>query len=114
MALGGIVTGGVPSRDSVPRTLMPREFVLKRSAVDVIGRESLDRMNAMGAGVMAKATPVEPARFGSSARAKTAVYVVDWDQVPPPSRNEIVYMIGNDIQHGGSIRQWVKRVVAGG
>ncbi|MCJ2108629.1 phage tail tape measure protein [Methylobacterium sp. E-041] len=114
MATGGMVTGGVPNRDSVPRTLMPGEFVLKRSAVDVIGRESLDRMNAMGAGVMAKAPPVERERFGSSARAETSVYVVDRDQVPPPSRNEIIHMIGDDIQRGGSIRQLVKRVAAGG
>ncbi|GJD32832.1 Membrane-bound lytic murein transglycosylase F [Methylobacterium adhaesivum] len=113
MATGGLVTGGVPNRDSVPRTLMPGEFVLKRSAVDVIGRESLDRMNAMGAGVMAKAPPVEPTRFGSSARAETSVYVVDRDQVPVPSRNEIVHMIGDDIQRGGAIRQLVKRVAAG-
>ncbi|GJE81071.1 phage tail tape measure protein [Methylorubrum thiocyanatum] len=114
MALGGMVTGGVPNRDSVPRTLMPGEFVLKRSAVDVIGRETLDRMNTMGAGVMAKAPPVEPTRFASSAKAETAVYVVDRDQVPPPGPNEIVYAIGDNIQKGGTIRQLIKRVAAGG
>ncbi|MEN3238973.1 phage tail tape measure protein [Methylobacterium ajmalii] len=114
MATGGLVTGGVPNRDSVPRTLMPGEFVLKRSAVDVIGRESLDRMNAMGAGVMAKAPQVEPARFGNSARAETSVYVVDRDQVPPPGPNEIVHIIGSDIQRGGAIKQLIKRVSAGG
>ena len=114
MALGGMVTGGIPNRDSVPRTLMPGEFVLKRSAVDVIGRETLDRMNTMGAGVMAKAPPVEPARFASSARAETAVYVVDRDQVPQPGPNEIVYAIGDNIMKGGTIRQLIKRVTAGG
>lgn len=113
MALGGMVTGGIPNRDSVPRTLMPGEFVLKRSAVDVIGRETLDRMNTMGAGVMAKAPPVEPARFASSAKAETAVYVVDRDQVPPPGPHEIVYAIGDNIQKGGTIRQLIKRVTAG-
>lgn len=113
MALGGMVTGGVPNRDSVPRTLMPGEFVLKRSAVDVIGRETLDRMNTMGAGVMAKAPPVEPARFASSARAETAVYVVDRDQVPQPGPNEIVHFIGDNIMRGGTIKQLIKRVQAG-
>lgn len=93
---------------------MPGEFVLKRSAVDVIGRETLDRMNTMGAGVMAKAPPVEPTRFASSAKAETAVYVVDRDQVPPPGPNEIVYAIGDNIQKGGTIRQLIKRVAAGG
>ncbi|MEZ0250697.1 MAG: phage tail tape measure C-terminal domain-containing protein, partial [Methylobacteriaceae bacterium] len=114
MALGGMVTGGVPNRDSVPRTLMPGEFVLKRSAVDVIGRETLDRMNTMGAGVMAKAPPVEPARFASSSRAESNVYVVDRDQVPQPGPSDFVYAIGENIQRGGTIRQLIKRVTAGG
>jgi hypothetical protein len=114
MALGGMVTGGIPNRDSVPRTLMPGEFVLKRSAVDVIGRETLDRMNTMGAGVMAKAPPVEPARFASSSRAESNVYVVDRDQVPQPGPNEIVYAIGDNIIKGGSIKTLIKRVAAGG
>ena len=114
MALGGMVTGGVPNRDSVPRTLMPGEFVLKRSAVDVIGRETLYRMNTMGAGVMAKAPPVEPARFASSSRAESNVYVVDRDQVPQPGPNEIVHFIGDNIMRGGTIKQLIKRVQAGG
>ncbi|MCY1642119.1 phage tail tape measure protein [Methylorubrum sp. SL192] len=114
MALGGMVTGGVPNRDSVPRTLMPGEFVLKRSAVDVIGRETLDRMNTMGAGVMAKAPPVEPTRFASSSRAESNVYVVDRDQVPQPGPSDFVYAIGENIQRGGSIKTLIKRVTAGG
>ncbi len=71
-------------------------------------------MNAMGAGVMAKAPQVEPARFGNSARAETSVYVVDRDQVPSPGPNEIVHIIGSDIQRGGAIKQLIKRVSAGG
>ncbi|MFE1602999.1 phage tail tape measure protein [Methylobacterium sp. ID0610] len=114
MATGGLVTGGVPNRDSVPRTLMPGEFVLKRSAVDVIGRETLDRMNAMGAGVMAKAPPVEPSRFGGNrAEANANVYVVAPEAVPQPGPNDFVAAIGDNIQRGGAIRTLIKRVAAG-
>jgi hypothetical protein len=114
MATGGLVTGGTPNRDSVARTLMPGEFVLKRSAVDVIGRDSLDRMNAMGAGVMAKAPPVERERFASSARAETSVYVVGQEQVPPPGPNDVVHYITENISRGGAVKQLIKRVAAGG
>lgn len=112
MANGGLVTGGVANRDSVPRTLMPGEFVLKRSAVDVIGRDSLERMNALGAGVVAKAQPVEPARMGSST-AQANVYVVAPDQAPVPGPNDIVHAIADNMQRGGVITRLVKAVSAG-
>jgi hypothetical protein len=40
--------GGVMMRDSVPALLEPGEFVMKKSAVDSIGRSSMERMNATG------------------------------------------------------------------
>lgn len=114
MAQGGLVTGGVPNRDSVPRTLMPGEFVLKRSAVDAIGRDSLERMNNLGAGIVARAQPVEPARLGgSSASANANVYVVAPDQAPIPGPNDIVHHVADNLQRGGVISKLVKAVSAG-
>lgn len=40
--------GGVMMRDSLPALLEPGEFVMKKSSVDSIGRNSLERMNATG------------------------------------------------------------------
>lgn len=48
MAEGGLVTGGVPGRDSVPSMLMPGEFVLNRNAVSNLGLGNLTAMNNGG------------------------------------------------------------------
>lgn len=89
---------------------MPGELVLKRSAVDVIGRETLDRMNTMG--VMAKAPPGGTGPVRQLGASRDHGPWVDRDQVP--GRNAIVHMIGDDLQRGGSIRQLIKRVAVGG
>jgi hypothetical protein len=46
MADGGPVTGGIPGQDSVPRMLMPGEYVLSKPAVDRVGMGALDALNA--------------------------------------------------------------------
>lgn len=112
MATGGIVTGGVENRDSVPRTLTPGEFVLKRSAVDVIGRDSLDRMNTMGASMVARSPAVERDRFANSALAAANVYVVPSDQVPPPDRNTVVHWINDTLEKNGSTAPLVKSITS--
>lgn len=45
---GGLVPGRGPDRDSVPATLTPGEFVLRRRAVDAIGVENLKKLNDGG------------------------------------------------------------------
>jgi len=80
--------------------------------VDVIGRETFDRMNTMGAGVMAKAPPGGTGPVRQLGAGRVHGPWVDRDQVP--GRNAIVHMIGDDLQRGGSIRQLIKRVAVGG
>lgn len=45
MAAGGPIVGGVPGLDSVPKWLMPGEYVLSKGAVDRIGPAALDAIN---------------------------------------------------------------------
>lgn len=52
MAEGGLVTGGVPDKDSVPAMLMPGEVVITKEAV---GRVGADRLLALNKGVRAGA-----------------------------------------------------------
>jgi hypothetical protein len=44
-AEGGVVTGGIPGKDSVNAMLMPGEFVLKRNIVNSLGVSVLDKLN---------------------------------------------------------------------
>jgi TP901 family phage tail tape measure protein len=114
MATGGHVDGGVPNRDSVTRRLMPGEFVLRRSAVQAMGRDNLESINAMGNSMVSKAPQMSIAGLGApSARAQSNVYVVSPEAKPPPSRNDIVYMVGEDIQTGGQLAKLIKSTVAG-
>ena len=50
-ALGGTIkryAGGGANRDSVLARFAPGEFVMRTSAVEAVGRENLERINAMG------------------------------------------------------------------
>jgi len=47
-ASGGLITGGVSGKDSVPVAAMPGEFVLRQSAVRSIGLDNVRQMNTSG------------------------------------------------------------------
>lgn len=117
MAGGGAIPGlnaSNDNRDSVDIKAMPGEYLLRKSAVDAIGRDTLDQVNSLGGQMVSRAPQVSPStRFGG-ATASTSVYVVDRDQVPPPGPNEVVHFIGENIQRGGAIRQLIKQVQARG
>ncbi|MCI0726422.1 MAG: phage tail tape measure protein [Chloroflexi bacterium] len=42
---GGLITGGIPGRDSVLRWLMPGEYVVRKRAVDRLGLDALRTIN---------------------------------------------------------------------
>jgi len=49
---GGLVPGGKGTHDDYPATLQEGEYVIRRRAVDKIGVDNLQRMNAAGGGVV--------------------------------------------------------------
>ena len=117
MAGGGGVPGtdaALSMRDSKPILAQPGEYLLRRSAVDAIGRENLDQVNALGGAMVNRAPKVDAGQRFGGASAQSNVYVVDREQVPPPSANDVVHMIGDNIQRGGAIRQLIKSVSARG
>ncbi len=104
---------GVANRDSVPAMLMPGEFVLRKSAVDAIGKDKLEEVNALGGQVVSRAPKVEPGQIGGSASANANVYVVAPDQAPIPGPDDIVHAIADNMQKKGTITKLVKAVTAG-
>lgn len=116
-AAGGVIPGSdaaLSMRDSRTILAQPGEYLLRRSAVDAIGREQLDQVNALGGAMVNRAPKVDAGQKFGGASAAANVYVVDREQVPPPSANDVVHMIGDNIQRGGAIRQLIKSVAARG
>lgn len=121
-AIGGYVThqgirhfaigGAVSGRDSVPAMLMPGEYVMKKSAVDMIGRETLDAMNqATNRAANDKASNVRESKKPSP--VVTNVYVVQDKQDAGMTANDVVVAVGRDILQGGQTRQLIQQVVQG-
>lgn len=107
-AAGGTVVG----RDSVPAMLMPGEYVMKKSAVDMIGRETLDAMNqATNRASNDKASNVRESKKPSP--VVTNVYVVQDKQDAGMTPNDVVVAVSRDILQGGQTRQLIQQVVQG-
>jgi hypothetical protein len=70
-AEGGFINGNVPGRDSVLKTFRPGDFIMRQSAVQMMGRKHLDGINGyrQGGRVRARVMPGEYAINRDSARA---------------------------------------------
>lgn len=116
MAGGGEVkrmAGGGVARDSVPAMLMPGEYVMRKTAVDMIGVDNLDAMNARGNAVISNSGHKGVAKQKEKAPAFTNVYVVSPDQQPVPGPSDIIAVINDDIARGGSTKRLIKTVAMG-
>lgn len=106
---GGIVSGAHLGRDSVPAYLAPGEGVLNRSAVSMVGTDTIAAMNK---GLMRRqsAMGVMPAPRKPD---EVNVYVVAPNEKPQLGAKDILMVIGQDILTGGSTKQLVKQVAVG-
>ena len=109
---GGHVKGNLP-RDSKLHLLMPDEYVLRKSAVQAIGVDKLDQLNALGNRKMASGGHVGAAAQRPSSLGLTNVYVVSPEQKPVPGPNDIIAIIGDDIARGGPTKKLIKSVSMG-
>jgi TP901 family phage tail tape measure protein len=107
-AVGGEVRGGTPGRDSVKANLMPGEFVMRKSAVDMVGRDNLDRINQTGR-MASSNNQIQPVAAPPPA-APVNVWAVTPDQMPPPGPNDIIAVVARDIRTGGPLKQLIKTV----
>lgn len=109
---GGMVEGNL-ARDSKLHNLMPGEYVLRKSAVDMIGVDALNKMNSMGNRAMAGGGHVGVAKQEKGPLGNTNVYVVSPDQQPVPGPQDIIAIINDDIARGGSTKRLIKTVSMG-
>lgn len=107
---GGKVEGNL-NRDSKLHYLMPGEYVLRKSAVDMMGTDQLNQINAMGnrkavggiSGIGKKSGTV----------GTTNVWVVSPEQQPVPGPKDIVAIITDDMSRGGSTKRLIKSISMG-
>lgn len=119
MAGGGAVpilaaSGFSPTRDSVNIKARPGEFLLRNSAVDLIGRDTLEFLNAAGNRRVDKSRPRQ-ADFASKRQPDLVnVWVVAPEERPQGiGPNDVIATIGRDILQSGQTKQLIKAVVRG-
>lgn len=121
-AQGGLVVGPTPNRDSVLTKLMPGEYVLKRSAVDTIGKDYLDNLNNNSNGIIQDSKEEMDSSLATTLSDSNSptpngivnVYVVAQDQQQGMSPNDVLVTISNDILKGGQTKRLIKQVAVGG
>jgi TP901 family phage tail tape measure protein len=112
--LGGYIrrfAGGGGTRDSILARLTPGEFVLRNAAVEAVGRDNLEKLNAMGSSRVSRAgIPT----YQRQDPAVTNVYVVQKDRVPQLGKNDILVTVHEDILTNGTTKKLIKQVSMGG
>ena len=93
--------GGVMMRDSVPSLLEPGEFVMKKSSVDSIGKNSLERMNATGRSSAPTNIKVQVDNSGQPKQAEQGETQFDGETA-------IVKLILKDLNSNGPIRRSIR------
>ena len=109
-ATGGIVSGSIKNKDSVPAMLMPGEFVLQKSTVDVLGEGFLHSLNNNAVQTLA-ASSIGGSASGSSMMTQN-IYLIDERSQAQMGPNDVIAVIGKDIKTGGSTRQLIQSVVS--
>lgn len=115
-AKGGLVNGPIQNRDSVKAMLTPGEYVLRKNAVDAIGTDFLDNLNAGNAPVIGSANSSVGDVSTSSSKGQSAplnIWVVTPDQVPQENPSNIIATVSDDIRRNGSIKKLIKQVSTG-
>ena len=114
-ATGGRVQGGTPGRDSVRSLLTPDEYVLKASSARSIGYDTLNNLNQRGSRALSgiengQATSIVNQQNGPS---ELNVWVVQPEQLPPPSASDIIAHVVTDGQRNGPVKKLIRSVQLG-
>jgi hypothetical protein len=113
-ALGGDTP--TSTRDSQNILAAPGEFIMRQSAVDLIGADTLSGLNAMGNSYNSGAgKSVSNAANANKPREPDTVhvYVMAPDAKPSLGPKDILSVIGDDIMRGGQTKQLIKSVQMG-
>jgi len=116
-AADGTHVKGNLNRDSQRYDLMPGEYVLRRSAVQAIGVDQLDSLNALGNRTVQSAGH----QGAASNQQKTSapgrdmnIYLVDErSQATGLGPSDVIAVISDDISRGGTTKKLIKSVQIG-
>src|SRR5690606_17019083 len=110
-ANGGLIkaaNGAYIGRDNTLVMAHPGEFVMRKSAVDMIGADNLRQINAMGSQRVSAASNIQPVQQNPQGGATLLnVYVVSPDQKPSLTKNDVIVTISEDLVRGGTIKKLV-------
>lgn len=116
---GGIIRaaqGYVPSpnRDSVNILAQPGEAVLRKSAVDLLGHDTVNSLNALGNNLVSGNDTTSGSSSSSQTPAVVNVYVVpDKDSVPALGQNDVLAVVQRDIATNGTTARLIKSITVG-
>lgn len=114
---GGYVTAAqgksIKTRDAIPVIARDGEYVLRNSAVDMIGKDNLDRLNSMGNNrISASLTANQNSAMPQSREpVVTNVYVVSPEKKPTLTKGDILVTINDNLARGGETAQLIKSIV---
>lgn len=109
-ASGGLITGPIANRDSVPSMLMPGEYVLNKNAVENIGKDTLHLLNSGVQRTQSTSSGFSNPAAGNSGSRLVNVYVVNKEGMPPVGPDDVIAVVGDNIARGGSLRKLIKSV----
>lgn len=102
--------GPSPFRDSVHALLQPGEVVMRRSAVDFIGKDNLLQMNNMG---NRRISQMPTLAQNKREPDNVNVWVVAPETKPSLGKNDVLTVVSQDILTGGQMKKLIKAVQVG-
>lgn len=104
--------GAVPNRDSVNVFAEPGEYMLRKSAVDMVGVDTLDSINAMGNKRMSNMPTIQsaiPQREPDTAN----VYIMAPNSKPTLGKKDVIAYILEDAMSNGQTKKLIKSIAMG-
>ncbi|TIW45573.1 MAG: hypothetical protein E5V72_13250 [Mesorhizobium sp.] len=109
---GEYIHGSEPFRDSQLRMVQPGEMILRTSAVNQIGRDALEKVNALGNRRISAGMPSVPAPQPADQRPVN-VWAVLPEEKPQLGPDDVVAYISDDIRRRGVTRTLIKAINSG-
>ena len=100
----------VNTRDSKKILARPGEYLLRNSAVDMIGKGNLDAINAMGNRKISDSASGITPMAAAPQPAPVNVYVVSPDAKPTLTKTDVLVTIQEDIARGGNTSKLIKQI----
>lgn len=114
---GNVVGSAIKTRDAVPALLRDGEFVLRNSAVDLIGRDKLEAINAMGNRKISEGTSAISGQATSNQAPTVAtpvnVYLMMPQPQPPLTDRDVLAIVTDDMMKNGQTKKLIKSVMVG-